>query len=246
MKRWAWIPLIALLVMGAAAAAFFLLKAEPPQPESHSAAALTDPVIDAAEVQGAPSRLAAQRYDALQSEKEREAHVRWVAQQGWATWEAPILKSAILSDPSETVQAAALEESIRLARKAGGSAPTSVVRLGLASNKGNTRAAALKAAREHGDPNFVQELIELVNDRDPYAAMALNALAHTNSVDAHTKIRDVAASEDGDRKLRERAIALLGITKDKQALSLLNDLIVGDDELLRRLASEVVKVITAE
>lgn len=241
MKRWAWIPLIALLVLGAAVAVFQLFIVDSPEPGSYPAEALSDPLIEAAEVQDTPSRLAAQRYDALQSEEEREAHVRWVAQQGWATWEAPILKSAILSDPSETVQAAALEESIRLARKAGGSAPTSVVRLGLASNKGNTRAAALKAAREHADPVFVSELIQLVDENDPYAAMALNALAYTSAAEASAKITEVAGNANAERKLRERAIALLAVTKDPEARTLLLDLSMGSDESLARLAHEVLK-----
>lgn len=246
MKRWTWIPLIALPVLGAAGVASFQLwKSASVQPETLHPDALADPSIEPA-LSGSPAQRAAQRYDALRSEQEREAHIRWVAQQVWASWEAPVLRSAILSDPSASVQAAALEESLRMARREGGAAPTSVVRLGLASNKGNTRAAALKAAREHGDPNFVQELIELVDDRDAYAAMALNALAYTDAVEAHTKIREVAANEDGDRELRERAIALLGITKDREALSLLNDLVVGQDDALRRLATEVIKVINSK
>ncbi|MBX3458588.1 MAG: HEAT repeat domain-containing protein [Planctomycetes bacterium] len=182
-------------------------------------------------------------FENLGTESEREAFIRELGGKPGTAWNDPILRRAIVGDPSEKVQGAALEESIKLARKAGGDAPTGAVRLGLGSNKGNTRAAALKAAREHADPKFVQELIQLVDDGDPYATMALNALAYTQSERAHAKVSEIAHDESAEPKLRQRAIALLAITKDKEALPLLRDLVNGQDKTLAAIAEEVIKAM---
>jgi HEAT repeat protein len=118
--------------------------------------------------------------------------------------------------------------------------------LGLASTKGNTRAAALKAARERADPEFVKELIQLVDDRDPYATMALNALAYSFTPESSAKVREVASDEAAERELRERAIALLAVTKDREMLPMLTDLANGPDQRLGKIAFEVIKVLTAK
>lgn len=231
------------LVAASAVVGVFVLTDKTPSPTVQPVAgqAPANPE-NAAAGKGDSSAIA--RYESLTDESERAAHIRALAGQPGAQWNDPVLKRAIVSDPSERVQGAALEESIKLARKAGGEAPTGAVRLGLGSNKGNTRAAALKAAREHADPKFVQELIQLVDDNDPYATMALNALAYTPSELAHGKINQVAHDESANAKLRERAVALLAVTKDKEALPLLRDLANGGDKTLAAIASEVIKEIS--
>jgi HEAT repeat protein len=185
--------------------------------------------------------------DAKMLELDRPAdrinHLAWIEQQSWARSSLPVLRKSIVGDPSEEVQLAALETALRLAGREGAAATSNVVKTSLASTKGNTRARGLKAARENPDAELVPTLIELVDNRDAYATMALNALAYTPSPEGHAKILAIAEDESADRKLRERAIALLAITKDREALGLLTELANGEDEALRRIAAEVLMVI---
>jgi len=73
--------------------------------------------------------------------------------------------------------------------------------------------------------------------------MALNALAYAPSAEGQAKILALAEDEGADRKLRERAIALLAVTMDREALGLLTELANGEDEKLRRIAAEVLRVM---
>jgi hypothetical protein len=102
-------------------------------------------------------------------------------------------------------------------------------------------AAALKAAREHTDPAFVNELIQMIDDNDPHSAMALSALAYSDARDASTKVTQVAYNESTDRRLRKRAIALLAVDKDPKVRPLLAELAAGSDPSCARLANEVFK-----
>jgi hypothetical protein len=174
---------------------------------------------------------------------DRISHLAWIEGQSWARSSLPVLRKTIVGDPSEEVQLAALESALRLANAEGPAATSNVVKTSLASTKGNTRARGLKAARENPDAELVPTLIELVDNQDPYASMALNALAYTPSPEGYAKILALAEDEGTDRKLRERAIALLAVTKDREALSLLTELANGEDEALSKLAAEVLKVL---
>lgn len=190
-----------------------------------------------------PEQAAHAKMQTLATPQERMAHVDWIKGQPWAKSSLPVLRSTIVADPDEAVQLHAVEAALSLAQTEGVASQTGVVRTALASGKGNTRARGLKAAREHADPEFVSELIALVDNRDPYATMALTALAYTQSEQAHAKVSQVAHDETAERKLRERAVALLAVTKDKEALPLLRDLANGDDKTLAAIASEVIKEI---
>lgn len=179
----------------------------------------------------------------LDNPADRISHLSWIERQPWAKSSLPVLRKTIVGDPSEEVQLVALETALRLAGGEGTAATTNVVKTSLASTKGNTRARGLKAARENPDAELVPTLIELVDNRDAYATMALNALAYTPSPEGHAKILAIAEDESADRKLRERAIALLAVTKDREALGLLTELANGQDEALRRIAAEVLGVM---
>jgi HEAT repeat protein len=102
------------------------------------------------------------------------------------------------------------------------------------------------ATRGISDPNLVPELIQLVDDRDPYATMALNALAYSFTPESSAKIREVASDVTADRELRERAIAPLAVTKDREMLPMLMDLANGPDQRLGKIAFEVIKVLTTK
>jgi HEAT repeat protein len=179
----------------------------------------------------------------LNSASDRIEHLRWISRQDWARSNSPVLRTTIVSDPDESVQLEAVETALELARGEGAGATSSVVRTALASTKGNTRARGLKAAREHPDPALVSELIGLVDNGDPYAAMALSALAHADSADAREKVFAVAQDADTEPKLRERAVALLAVTKEREARPLLIELANGENESLARIAQEVLNVI---
>jgi hypothetical protein len=179
----------------------------------------------------------------LKQPSERVEHLNWIARQEWARSDLLVLRKTIVSDPDEAVQLHAVEKALELALKEGAGATSGVVRTSLASTEGNTRARGLKAARENPDPKLVPTMLELVDNEDPYATMALNALAYTDSAEAHAKILQVAGDESAERKVRERAIALLAVTKDREAYSLLGQLANGEDEVLRKLADEVLKVL---
>lgn len=193
-----------------------------------------------------PEKLAAARMLQLTNATERIDHLMWVSEQDWARSNSPVLRTTIISDPDESVQLAAVEESLNLALKEGGAAPSEVVRTALASTKGNTRARGLKAAREHPDPKLVPALLELVDNKDPYAAMALTALAHTNSAEAHAKVFEIAQDSTAEPKLRERAVALLAVTKEREVRPLLVELANGEDQTLRRIATEVLRVLNED
>lgn len=190
-----------------------------------------------------PEQAALEKLHALSLPADRIAHIKWAASQDWVRSNSPVLRNTIATDPDEGVQLAAVEEAVALAASEGPDAMAKVVRTALTSTKGNTRARGLKAAREHPQPALVPELIELVDSGDAYASMALNALAYTNTPEAKTKILAVASDESVSKNLRTRAVTLLAITKDMEALDLLRDLANGSDPELKAVAEEVLKVI---
>jgi hypothetical protein len=196
-----------------------------------------------ADSSASPEAAADARMRELAQPAERINHIDWIVGEDWARSDLPVLRKTIVSDPDEEVQLHAVEKSLELAQKEGAGATSVVVQTSLASTKGNTRARGLKAARENPDAGLVPTLIELVDNRDPYATMALNALAYTANPEGHAKILAVAQDETADRKLRERAIALIAVTKDREAYPLLGELANGQDEVLRTLADEVLKVL---
>lgn len=242
------VVLIAILASGVAAGVVGLIVWNGPSsaPKVHAPDAGTaDNAQDGQEVPtgDSPEQQAATTMQELKSPEDRIAHLDWIASQGWAKSNTRILRTTIISDPDESVQIHAVETALELATKEGGKATSTVVKTSLASTKGNTRARGLKAAREYPDPELVPKLIALVDENDAYATMALNALAYTDSEPARAKILAVAEDEGADRKLRERAIALIAVTKDKEALTLLYELRNGEDESLSKLAEEVLRVL---
>ena len=207
----------------------------------NAAAALKDDT--SGEKSATPEAAATAKMSELKDPAERKEHLAWIAKQEWARSNLPVFRTTIVSDPDEGVQIAAVETALELARKEGGNATSAVVRTSLASTKGNTRARGLKAARENPDPALVHDMMELVDNNDPYATMALNALAYSDSREAHAKILSVAEDENAAPKLRQRAVALLAVTKDRDAYQLLVDLSNGEDPALSKLAGEVLRVL---
>lgn len=190
-----------------------------------------------------PEKAALEKLNSLKMPADRIAHLKWAASQEWAKSDSPILRNAIATDPDESVQLAAVEEAVALATKEGADAMVKVVRTALTSTKGNTRARGLKAAREHPQPALVPELIALVDAGDAYASMALNALAYTDTPEAKAKVFAAASDEGLSKPLRTRAVTLLAVTKDMEALDLLRDLANGTDPELKAIAEEVLKVL---
>jgi hypothetical protein len=190
-----------------------------------------------------PDRIADSKMQNLDDAQKRLDHLDWVSEQDWAKSDNAIFRRTIVSDPSEEVQIHAVDKAFELAKKEGSGATTKVVKFALASNKGNTRARGLKAAKNNPDATLVAELIALVDNEDRYAPMALNALTYTDSDEAHAKVREVANNTEADSKLRQRAVALLGVFKDVHDKALLSDLMNGDDQTMRAIASEVMRLI---
>ncbi|MCA8936838.1 MAG: HEAT repeat domain-containing protein [Planctomycetes bacterium] len=246
-----WIAGVVLVLVAAAVATALVLNKPSAAPDVNPAAALNGNELDACgdaggageTIEPTPESLAASRLAELDNPADRKEHLTWVAKQHWARSNLPLLRTTIVSDPDESVQITAVETALTLAEKEGGNATSGVVQTTLASTKGNTRARGLKAAREHPDAELVPTLIELVDNNDTYATMALNALAYTDSTEAHAKILAVAKDEHASPKLRERAVALLAVTRDPDAYQFLVDLSNGDDETLRRIAGEVLRVM---
>jgi hypothetical protein len=238
--------LIAFVMVGGAVLAYFLVSNPTPAPNVRSSATASNSANDdgdARKTDISPEAAADTKMLELKQPSERIEHLNWIARQEWARSDLPVLRKTMVSDPDEAVQLQAVEKALELAKNEGAGATSAVVQTSLASTKGNTRARGLKAARETPDPALVSTLIELIDSNDPYATMALSALAYTDSEDGHAKILAVAQDPHADRKLRERAIALIAVTKDREAYSLLGDLANGQDEVLRKLAEEVLKVL---
>jgi HEAT repeat protein len=243
--KYAWLGLVVLMLLGGAVLGYVLLS-NPQEAPIVQGDATTAPSTDTsdAKVEPATAETAADaKMLALKDPRERINHLDWVAGEPWARSSLPIFRNAIVSDPDETVQLHAVEKTLELAEEEGGGATAAVVRTSLASTKGNTRARGLRAARESPNEDLVPTLIELVDHRDPYATMALNALAYTNSPDAYAKVFEVAQDSSTDARLRERAVALLAVTKEREARPLLTELANGENETLRVIAQEVLKVL---
>jgi hypothetical protein len=241
-----WMLALVVLVATGALAAYLVWNGpqDSPMVQANSTEDSSDPRVDAMDGPGpTPEAAADARMQELKQPAERIEHLDWITGQAWAKSDMPVLRKTIVSDPDEAVQLKAVEAALTLSRAEGAGATSKVVETTLASSFGNTRARGLKAARENPDPNLVPTLLELVDNNDQYAAMALNALAYTDSAEGRARILLVAQDGDGDRKLRERAIALIAVTKDREAYPLLTELANGQDEVLRRLADQVLKVL---
>lgn len=188
-----------------------------------------------------PARNADARMNELKRPQERVEHLAWISKQDWAKSDLPVLRKTIVNDPDESVQIRAVEAALELAATEGDSATSNVIRTSLASANGNTRARGLKAARISAAPELVPDLIQLVDNRDEYAAMALNALAYTDSRRAQAKVLEVAEDETATPAIRQRAVTLLAVTKNDEAYGLLTNLANGNDETLADLASKVLR-----
>jgi len=234
--------LIALLVIGGICAAVWVWN-EPGDAPTFSRNSGGASANAPAETPGedSPAGRAEAKMGELKSAKERIAHLDWLAAQSWATSNSPLLRKTIVSDPDEGVQIKAVEVALQLAAKEGTGASSPVVKIALASNKGNTRARGLKAARENPDANLVPTLLELVDNKDPYTTMALNALAYSNDERGKARITALARDTNADPQARARAVALIAVTRDAEGHRYLVELSNGDDEALRKLASEVLR-----
>lgn len=246
MKTNMWMTAVALMLAAALAIGYFIWQEPKDSPIVRAGAGDDMPACGAREPGDpthSPETAADTKMHELMDPSERIAHLSWVADQDWARSGLPMLRKTIVSDADEAVQLHAVEKSLELARREGAGATSAVVQTSLASNKGNTRARGLRAARENPDPNLVPTMIELVDNQDPYATMALNALAHTDSEQAHAKVFAVAQDASVEPKLRERAVALLAVTKEREARPLLIELANSEDETLSSIAREVLKVL---
>lgn len=188
-----------------------------------------------------PEQEAANKMQSLKDPQDRIAHLEWIAKQPWARSFLPLIRSTIISDPDEAVQIKALEIALELAKGETVGAPADVIRTGLAASRDNTRAKALAESKKQANPALVPEMLELVENNDKYAAMALNTLAFTETERGHAKILEIAKDEEAKPNLRKRAITLLAVTKDPDGHSLLVELARGEDDELRKLATEVLK-----
>lgn len=246
MNKSGWIAIVLLVVVAGIVVAVLALT-DPNRPAERQRTAIenSEPANDEKPWRLGPTKAqeADNKLQTLEGVKERLDHLDWIAKQDWATSDTPALRRTIVADPSEEVQLRAVEVALALASKEGNGATVRVVKTSLASTIGNTRARGLKAAREQPEPALVPTLVELVDDRDPYATMALTALAYTKDDAASAKILSVACDEAAPRPIRERAIALFAVTKPKEneAYDLLRKLLAGNDETYRKLAQEVLK-----
>jgi len=188
-----------------------------------------------------PAEAADQKMSELKAAQDRLQHLEWVATQEWAASNMPLLRKAIVADPDESVQIKAVEVALQLAHKEGKGGEAIVVKTALASSKGNTRARGLKAARERPDASLVPTLLELVSNNDPYATMALNALAYTADERGKERITALAKDENCSFQLRQRAVALIAVTRDEEGHRYLLELANGENETLRRIAEEVLR-----
>lgn len=240
------LPLAALvLLIGVTAlvAVFWNNSAHTPDVHPQAANGLAGEAADETPEVVRPEQEADAKMLELKEPAARIKHLDWIAGQAWARSDSPVLRKTIVGDPDESVQIHAVETALRLAEKEGSGATARVVHMALVSTRGNTRARGLKAATDTPQQDLVPTLIELVDNNDDYATMALNALAYTDSGEAHAKILAIAEDENAVPRLRERAVALLGVTKDPEGYNVLVELSNGDNQTLRRIAVEVLKVL---
>lgn len=234
--------LICLLVVGGVGVAVWVLNdpGPPARISSNSAETSANGTVEPPRDESPAARAEAKMAE-LKSAQERIAHLEWVSGQEWATSNSALLRKTIVSDPDEGVQIKAVEVALGLAVKESAAAEVAVVKTALASAKGNTRARGLKAAREKPHAALVPTLLELVDNRDPYTTMALNALAYTSDERAKARITAIARGVNADPQVRQRAVALIAVTRDEEGHQYLIELSNGSDETLAKLALEVLK-----
>lgn len=235
------LPLIVLLVAGGTLLAIWIWNSPPGT--SGSTRNFENPAVanEPARPQPSAAESADQKMDTLKSAAERQAHLDWIAAQDWAKSDLAVLRRTMVADPDENVQVKAVEVALGLATKEGAAAEVAVVKTALASAKGNTRARGLRAAREKPQAALVPTLLELVDNMDPYTTMALNALAHTADERAKARITAIAKDLNADPQVRQRAVALIAVTRDEEGHQYLIELSNGGDEALAKLALEVLK-----
>lgn len=170
---------------------------------------------------------------------QRARYVEWIAEQGWARHDTPVLRKALVADSDSRVQIAALTVSIALAERHKQSTHE-VIRIGLQVASVEVVQQALREARKHPSPELVPDLLEVADSSAAHRFLAIDALAFTDDDRARAKVIEVASRADGDKSERIRAIALLAKIKGQSALELLGRLSGDSDEQVRMVALEAL------
>lgn len=165
--------------------------------------------------------------------------MEWIAEQGWARHDTPVLRKALVADSDSRVQIAALTVSIALAERHKQSTHE-VIRIGLQVASVEVVQQALREARKHPSPELVPDLLEVADSSAAHRFLAIDALAFTDDDRARAKVIEVASRADGDKSERIRAIALLAKIKGQSALELLGRLSGDSDEQVRMVALEAL------
>ena len=176
----------------------------------------------------------------LRDAKQRKELIEWVAGQVWADHKTPVLRKAMIADPNEEVQLAALDRSIQLAEKKGELAIVEVVRAGLSAANPKVAQQSLREARRHPSAELVPDLLVVADSDAAYRFLAIDALAFTDDSRARAKVIEVACREDGDKTERVRAIALLVKIKDVRADEVLAQLCGSADPEIKAVAVEAM------
>ena len=224
---------------------------EPHEPASARNLDRDDPagLKDAAGNQGAdksPSEIADAEYESLKDPKRRVELIEWVAGQSWAGHKTPMLRKALVADPDEAVQLAALRSSIKLAEKSSQGSIAEVLRTGLGAANARVVQQSLREARKHPSIELVPDLIEIANSTAAHRFLAIDALAFTDDPKAKAKVVEWAGREDGDNVERIRAVALLSKVKCPESEALLARLCGSSDEEVRKVAVEALAAYGAK
>ena len=156
-----------------------------------------------------PSEIAEADFEHLKDPARRVAFIEWVAAQSWAGHKTPMLRKALVADPSQEVQLAALGASLKLAMKSSQGSIAEVLRTGLGAANARVVQQSLREARKHPSVELVPDLVEIANSSAPHRFLAIDALAFTDEPEARAKVIEWAGREDGDKIERIRAVALL-------------------------------------
>lgn len=187
-----------------------------------------------------PAEIADMEFNNLRDARQRIELLDWVANQAWSDHRTPVLRKALVADPNEEVQLAALEKSIKLAEKSGSLALNDVIRAGLSAANAKVVQQSLREARKHPSAELVPDLIEVADSNAPHRFLAIDALAFTDDARAGSKVIEVASREDCEKTERVRAVALLSKVKGEGALTLLGQLSGSTDSEIRQVANEAL------
>lgn len=209
--------------------------------------AQTDEPGDRSESADSPLPLteSGEAYQKLRSLKQAEAKLeflRALRNEPWLEPSSTVLIRAMDSSEPDEVQALALDISLELAVAGDGTKVPDVLRRGIDSPNPPLRRYALVKCRSLPRQELVPDLLTISRTFAQENFLALDALAEIADPRCGERIYEIASDANSPKTLRYRAISLLGKVRHPEGLELLVELSNSDDESMRVLAREAIKV----